>query len=99
MPLERDLVASRLIEKGFRVENNDHTYYRYYTSDGRKTAVQTMLSHGSKGKEVNDYIIKQMARQTKLETMGRMNEFIRCTLGRQEYEGLLVARGIIDRLT
>ena len=48
MTLKRDKVEAALRRKGFQQKDGDHIHFIYYTVEGKKTPVRTMLSRGSK---------------------------------------------------
>lgn len=82
-------IKTSLKKKGFKEGNGDHKYYFLYIND-RKTSIFTKISHGEG--EINDFLIKQMSKQTRLEK----NEFldlINCPLSYEEYIELLKQRG------
>ena len=52
-----------------------------------------MLSHGG-NRDLSDRLVAKMARQCRL-TRREFDDLIRCSLSQQEYEALLVERGIV----
>lgn len=95
MPLKKRDVHSGLTSKGFEIEENDHTYFRYITEDGRRTSIFTYFSHGATGRDIHDGLVSTMARQCKVST-GQFRQLVSCELARKGYEELLLANGILE---
>lgn len=91
---KRRAVAQALQAKGFRRRETHHSYFVYYTNDGRKTAVQTKISHGRGGVDIDDALIGRMAQQCNLRT-AQFRALVECSLSRADYEALLVSGGHI----
>ena len=91
MPRPRRVVMAALERKGFSASEGDHTYFIYYTADGRKTLAKTKVSHS--GKDVADVILGMMARQCKL-TAPQFRDLVDCSLSRTAYEDILKAQGL-----
>lgn len=91
MPRPRKNVMAALERKGFTASEGDHTYYIYHTSDGRKTLAKTKVSHS--GKDIADNVLGMMAHQCRL-TMPQFRNLVDCPLSREDYEGLLTAKGL-----
>ncbi len=85
-------VESSLEKKGFRLKNKGHRFYFYYRTDGDKTHIYTMTSHGHK--EVSPPIFSQMAKQCKL-TKKQFTDLIDCPLGQEAYENILREQGCV----
>ena len=87
------LVASRLKSKGFTEERKgrDHIYFFFFYK-GKKTGIYTKISHSMK--EIGDSLIGDMKNQMKLSTK-QFNEFVECTLGKEEYTKILLDNGYI----
>ena len=91
MPRPRRVVMAALERKGFSASEGDHTYFIYYTADGRKTLAKTKVSHS--GEDVADAILGMMARQCKL-TAPQFRDLVDCPLSRTAYEDILKAQGL-----
>ena len=91
MPSPRKNVMTALVRKGFTASEGDHTYYIYHTADGRKTLAKTKVSHS--GKDIADNVLGMMAHQCRL-TMPQFRNLVDCPLSREDYEGLLTAKGL-----
>lgn len=62
-PIKTDVAVSNMVSKGFRPREGDHTFLVFY-KDGKKTCIFTKVSHGgSGGRELDDHLIHQMAKQ------------------------------------
>lgn len=89
--LKKDTVIRNLTKKGFVREERDHTYLYYVRLDGKKTAIRTKISHGSKS-DITSGLISAMAHQCHLPTP-KFKEFAECKIDQQQYEQLLTANG------
>jgi len=95
MPLKRNDIHSSLNKKGFtEVPNKDHTYFVYFTVNGKKSHINTKTSHGTNHKDIGDPIIAQMAKQLKL-TNKQFRDLVGCSIDRADYEQHLVQAGEI----
>lgn len=92
MPSSKKEVEASLSSKGFRWEERDHHYFIYWTIEGRKSPINTKVSHSSKKKEIHDGLLSQMAKQCRL-TNREFRDLIACPLNRERYERILVERG------
>ena len=90
MPRKQSDVEKNLQAKGFRSREGDHNYFNYYSKAGKKTAVFTKTSHGSR--EIDESLLSLMAKQCKLSNKD-FGLLIDCPLDRDTYEAKLVARG------
>ena len=88
MPLQTRVVKSGLLRKGFEEQEGKHKTLRYITTDGTPTSVVTHLSHGSSGKEIQDWVISKMAGQCRVSTR-QFKQLVDCTLSSEDYEALL----------
>ena len=91
----RDAIQESFVKKGFLPkEGGDHWRYIYLSHDGKKTAVHTKISRGSKYKYLSDSLIAQMAKQCRL-TKSDFLALVDCPLSRQEYEAKLQQQGAV----
>ncbi len=96
MPRKQNDVEKSLEAKGFqRAKGGDHNYFHYYSKTGKKTAVFTYTSHGSR--EIDDNLLGRMARQCKLRRAD-FDLLIDCPLDRDSYEAKLIAQGAVEGL-
>ena len=93
MPRKQSDVEKSLTSKGFKPRQGDHSYFNYYCSTGKKTAVFTKTSHGAR--EIDDHLLGRMARQCKL-SRADFDQLIECPLDRAGYESKLVEQKAID---
>lgn len=90
MPLKRTDIHSALLKKGFdESSGRDHTFFVYYTSDGKKSQINTKTSLGTSHKDIGDPLVGQMAKQLRL-TSKQFRELVGCTLDQEAYEKHLV---------
>ena len=91
---KRATVESALEAKGFRRRESDHSYFVYYTQEGKKTPVRTKTSHGRGGADLPNKLFSRMARQCKLRT-AQFRDLVDCPLSQAGYEELLTTNGEI----
>lgn len=72
-------------KKGFKEDKSNQKYYIYHHPDGKKSIVNTMVSHGSIHKTIEDYLLKKMADQLKL-TKPKFLELVDCTMDQEAHE-------------
>ena len=78
-------VESALRRKGFRRKQSHHTFFHYYTEDGKRTRVWTKTSHGRSGADIDKALLKSMAGQCKLPP-DEFRDLVECPLSRADYE-------------
>ena len=88
---KRAAVESALKAKGFRRRESDHSYFVYYTQEGKKTPVRTKTSHGRGGADIPNSLISRMAKQCKLHTT-QFRDLVDCPLSQTKYEALLTKK-------
>lgn len=91
MPKPAKDVATGLVNKGFRLRQNDHAFYHLYV-DGKKTIISTKISHGEK--EIGDKLLGLMARQVRLPR-SLFDDLVECPLTFDQYVALLRKSGVI----
>ena len=84
-------VEKALEKKGFIKVVTHHKRFYFNNNEGKRTEVRTYISHGKK--EINDYLIESMSKQTKLSKEQFIN-LINCPLSKDEYIEILKAQGI-----
>ena len=94
--LKKDMLVRNLTKKGFAQDNGDHLYLTYVTIEGKKTAIRTKVSHGSKS-DITTSLVSAMARQCQLTTQ-QFKEFAECKLTQQQYEQILVTSGYFSSM-
>ena len=85
MPKKVRDIISGLGRKGFRSQENDHTFLHLWVA-GRKTPVWTKISHGEK--EIGDRLLAVMARQLRI-TRQEFNNLVDCPLSEAAYVQML----------
>ncbi len=88
-------VEASLQKKGFEKADRDHSFFVYYTKDGKKTAVFTKTSFTPKVKDISDSLLAQMAKQCKL-TKDQFCQLIDCPLSRDSYETILKTKHFVE---
>ena len=83
MPRPTKEVERILIKKDFTLDDNrDHNYYFLY-KDGKKTRINTKVSHGSH-KDIPDGLLTKMMKQMQLPKK-EFNDFFNCHMSGEEY--------------
>lgn len=96
MPRKQREVQRSLLDKGFRAKEGDHSFYLYWSTVGKKTAVFTKTSHGAR--EIGESLLGRMARQCKL-SRADFDRLVDCPLSRDAYEAKLIASGDVESPT
>lgn len=91
-PRKAERIARSLKHKGFKPEERDHTFYRFFVH-GKRTDVRTKISHGAR--ECSTSLLAQMARQVHLDSR-ELAGLLDCPLGKDDYVRILCSKGIID---
>jgi hypothetical protein len=86
MTRDKKEVEASLIKKGFRTKENDHRYFIYYDTTGKKQPILTKTSHSMKC--ISDDLLVQMSKQCKL-TKKQFLDLVDCPLNRTEYEKII----------
>jgi hypothetical protein len=95
MVLNKNKTYKNLKKKGFVDSVNrseDHKYLEYFV--GGKLILYTKISHGS-GKDLEDYLIKQMSNQCKL-TKQQFADLVNCPLSSDAYLQILKENGELE---
>ena len=93
MPRATKDVERALTKKGFTLEKKrDHNYYFLYLN-GKKTIINTKVSHGSH-KDISDGLLNKMMKQMKLPKK-EFDEYMNCTFSKEEYLNYLEVNGYI----
>lgn len=93
MPRATKDVESALLRKGFTLEKNrDHNYYFIY-KDGKKTRINTKVSHGSH-KDIDNGLLNKMMKQMKLPKK-EFDEYMNCTFSKEQYLNYLEIHGYL----
>lgn len=93
-PLDADKTLKSLLKKGFQksmYKSNDHIWVDFW-HEGKLTRIKTKLSHNHQ--ELNNFLIKQMSKQTYMNTK-QFIAFAKCDLSEQDYIEILKAQQII----
>lgn len=69
------------------IENTHHQYFNIII-DG-KFVTHTWISHGSKPKDLDDYLLRKMAHQLGV-SKSEFIEFCRCTIEGEDFEKLIL---------
>lgn len=91
MQRRRRDIETALEKKGFQRFDKDHTWFVYFTEDGKKSAVRTKTSHGASGRSIGQPLLGMMAKQCGLTT-GEFLNFVDCSLERSGFHELVGRR-------
>lgn len=91
--LKRENIEKMLLKKCFAPSTSkDHRFYSFFDENGVLVA-RTKVSHGTKYKDINDFLIVQMAKQCHL-SKEEFLQLIDCSLSANEYRKLLEGRTV-----
>ena len=91
--IKTEKIKAALTSKGFvKEERSKHTFY-FLVVDGKKTAIHTKLSRGSK--EYSNKLLSFMRKQLGFDKMRDLKDFIKCPISEDEYVKILNKRGRI----
>ena len=90
MPVKKRKLITALEQKGFRKKETPHHTYYSFTDNEEKICrrVRTRISHGG-GKDIDDNLLAQMAKQMQLDSRPVLEEFIECTITEESYREIL----------
>lgn len=87
--MAKSKVMSALQRKGFnQKKRGHHIVFAYQMSDGSLSTIRTQISHGSRPKDLGDYLINRMAQQVKLRKKD-FERLISCSMDQSEYEKII----------
>ena len=89
--LDKNTTYKNLKKKGFVDTDGDHKYLEFIHNG--KTILFTKVSHGS-SKEIDDYLIKQMYIQCKLDKKNFIN-LAKCPLSKDAYLQILQDKNML----
>jgi len=87
----RDVVDKLVGKFFFSISNSDHKVYKLYIN--QKFIVRTMISHG--GKEIDDAILSQMAKQVGVQRLSFFKEMIKCTKSNDDFLNEIMKNGYL----
>lgn len=93
MQIDRRIIESSLLKKGFIEEDSDHKYF-HHEYNGKRTGIYTYTSHGSSYKTYGDSLISMIKRQLKLDTNSQIRDFLQCPMTSAEYTQILTEKNI-----
>lgn len=90
--LDKKDTLKNLKKKGFTDTGGDHNYLEFIHNG--KTILYTKMSRGS-SKEIDDYLIKQMYTQCKLDKQDFI-DLAKCPLSKEKYLAILANKKLLD---
>lgn len=94
MQRDRKNVISGLKSKGFIPHDTHHKYFVFKTLSGKKTAINTRVSHGTQYKTLGDPLLNAMSKQCQLSKKDFLN-LVDCPLSREDYENMMIEKDAI----
>ena len=88
-------IAKTLKKKGFLEDKDGHHTYYHLVVDGKKTTVNTYLSHGKKSSDYGTKLMAQVKRQLCFEDTKLAEKFLDCPMTEVEYVKMLKEQGEI----
>lgn len=94
MEIDVDLLEKSLLKKGFTANKTHHkTFHHQYK--GQFTSVYTKISHGAK--TYSNDLVSVVKRQMRFNSPNQLRDFISCKISGDEYNDLLIAKGVFPR--
>lgn len=86
-------ISRTLTKKGFVINPNKGDHHEFYVLivEGKKTHVNTYLSHGTK--EYGAKLMGEIKKQLYFENSGQAEDFFNCPMSGEDYVDLLRATG------
>jgi len=94
MQIDRRIIESSLLEKGFVEEDSSHKYF-HHEYNGKRTGISTYTSHGSSYKTYGDNLINMIKKQLKLDTNNQIRDFLQCPMKSEEYIRILTEKNYL----
>jgi len=95
MQVDKRIIESSLVKKGFiRDEATHHTYF-YHEYNGKRTGISTYISHGDKIKTYVNPLLSMMKRQLKLDNLYQIVDLFKCPMSEEEYNQILEEKGLL----
>jgi hypothetical protein len=85
-------VRSALLQKGFTEEKRHHCFY-FLQYDGKKSSINTKISHGMVDSDISEGLLSAMAGQVRLSNP-QFKDLIDCPLDGKQYVAILLAAGV-----
>jgi len=82
--IKRSVAHRCLKQKGFRQEERDHHRFVFYYR-GKRTAISTFTSHGSKSGDIDTGLLNLMKRELRLQNLADARALVRCKMSEEEY--------------
>ena len=92
-------IEKALLKKGFeKISSNQkshHSFY-YFIYNGRRTSINTYLSHGAKSKEYSSGLMNKIQHQLKFLDSKLAEAFLDCPFKEEQYIEMLQKAGELD---
>ena len=92
-------IEKTLLKKGFqKLSSNKKTHHSFYyfIHRGRKTSINTYLSHGAKSKEYSSGLMNKIQHQLKFVDSNLAESFLDCPFKEDQYVDMLQKNGELD---
>lgn len=92
-------IERALLKKGFQklssTKKTHHSFY-YFIHNGKKTNINTYLSHGAKSKEYSSGLMNNIQHQLKFVDSKLAESFLDCPFKEEQYIEMLQKNGELD---
>lgn len=96
MKVDRRDLERNLPRKGFRKDDSgDHVFF-YHEYEGRQTGPWTKVSHTQKMRDITGDLLNAVKRQLRLDTNRQVKDLCECPIDGDEYNRILIAKGVFD---
>ncbi len=93
--ISRDTHERSLAQKGFEKEDGrDHRFW-YFFYQGKRTAIRMKISTGTGYKDYPISLLKWMKGQLYLDSLGQLDDLLRCPMDGKEYAELMLRKGVV----
>lgn len=97
MQIDRRIIESSLIKKGFIREDSRHRYF-YHEYNGKRTGAYTCTSHGGseKYKSYSEPFFKIIRKHLFLDRVKQVEELFMCPMDGDSYNQILRDKGLLN---
>ncbi len=93
MQIERRIIESGLLSKGFVKEKTYHNYF-HHMYQGKITGVYTYTSHGTNYKTYDAGLLNMIKKQLRLDRSKQVVDLCKCPITEDAYKQILIDKGI-----
>ena len=92
-------IEKTLLKKGFeKLSSNKKTHHSFYyfIHEGKRTSINTYLSHGAKSNEYGSGLMNKIQHQLKFKDSKLAESFLDCPFKEEQYIEMLKKNGELD---